>query len=408
MNPFLHILVEVLDMNAREMHGMEIARTNRIRRNEKEWIVPSQSGRGTYRVWENGHSYLCSCPDCQFRRQKCKHIWAVEYWSTRSIDMEGNEATSSGMRVTYAQEWSAYNKAQTNEKPLFMELLYHLCEQTEQPAYKFGRPKLPISDMVFASVLNVYTMYSGRRFIGDLKFAVDKGYLHKLPHYNSVFNYLRKPEMTSILKDLITKSSLALKSVETDFAIDSTGFSTSQFGRWYSFKYGRGMDVRIWLKAHFMCGVKTNIITSVEVTEGSGSDMKQFEPLVSKTADNFEIGEVSADKAYSSRNNHDLIEEVGGMPFIPFRDKTRGLARGSPMWKKMWHYYNLRREEFLQHYHKRSNIESTVYMIKSKFGGSLRSKTKTAQVNELLAKVLCHNICVVIQEMHELGFMPNS
>ena len=63
----------------------------------------------------------------------------------------------------------------------------------------------------------------------------------------------------------------------------------------------------------------------------------------------------------------------------------------------------LNRDEFLQHYHKRSNAEVVFHMIKSKFGDAVRSKTKTAQVNEILLKVLCHNICVVIQEMHELG-----
>ena len=30
-----------------------------------------------------------------------------------------------------------------------------------------------------------------------------------------------------------------------------------------------------------------------------------------------------------------------------------------------------------------------------------------AQVNEVLLKVLCHNICVVIHEMFELGIEPN-
>jgi hypothetical protein len=42
-------------------------------------------------------------------------------------------------------------------------------------------------------------------------------------------------------------------------------------------------------------------------------------------------------------------------------------------------------------------------MMKAKFGDALRSKTDTVLVNELLCKVLCHNICVVIQSMYELG-----
>ena len=53
------------------------------------------------------------------------------------------------------------------------------------------------------------------------------------------------------------------------------------------------------------------------------------------------------------------------------------------------------------------NAETTFHMIKSKFGDVVRSKTEVAQVNEVLLKVLCHNICVVIQEMFELGTEPD-
>jgi len=65
------------------------------------------------------------------------------------------------------------------------------------------------------------------------------------------------------------------------------------------------------------------------------------------------------------------------------------------------------REEFLAHYHKRSNVKTVFHMVKSKFGDSVRSKTETAQVNEVLLKILCHNICVVIQEMFERGIEAN-
>ena len=35
--------------------------------------------------------------------------------------------------------------------------------------------------------------------------------------------------------------------------------------------------------------------------------------------------------------------------------------------------------------------------------GSVKSKSPASQVNEVLAKVLCHNICVLIQSFYELG-----
>jgi hypothetical protein len=45
-------------------------------------------------------------------------------------------------------------------------------------------------------------------------------------------------------------------------------------------------------------------------------------------------------------------------------------------------------------------------MIKSKFGDALRSRTKRAQINEALCKILCHNICCLIQSMFELNLKP--
>ncbi len=306
-------------------------------------------------------------------------------------------------KATYSQNWLAYNKAQQREKILFMELLNELCKGVEEPKYIFGRPRLSIADMLFCSVFKVYSTFSGRRFTGDMQIAKENGFIEKVPHYNSIFNYLKDIRLTSILKQFIETSSLPLKSIETDFAVDSSGFTSTRFTRWFDFKYGKQSAWKIWLKAHLMCGVKTNVVTSVEVTDGNVSDTPQLPNLVTRTAKNFNIAEVSADKGYSSRENYNTIGKVGATGYIPFRSNATGRAGRSALWKKMFHYFMYNREEFMQHYHKRSNAETTFHMIKSKFGTNLRSKTKVAQINEVLCKILCHNICVLIQEMHELG-----
>ena len=70
----------------------------------------------------------------------------------------------------------------------------------------------------------------------------------------------------------------------------------------------------------------------------------------------------------------------------------------------MFHYFQYRREEFLKHYHKRSNIES---MVKRKFGDAVRSRTDTAMENEVLCKILCHNLCCLIQEQGKLGIVAD-
>jgi len=72
----------------------------------------------------------------------------------------------------------------------------------------------------------------------------------------------------------------------------------------------------------------------------------------------------------------------------------------------MGHYFNFRKQEFLKHDHKRSNVESTFSMMNHKFGDSLRSKMDVAMVNETLCKILFHNLAVLVHEICELGIDP--
>ena len=343
---------------------------------------------------------------------KCKHIWAVEYVLERETAQDGTVTETETVKVTkvtrktYPQNWTAYNAAQSEEKTRFGVLLADLCRGIQQPIREGrGLPALPLADMLFASAYKVYTGFSSRRFTSDLRDAKTDGLVASTPHFNSVTNYLANPDMTPILKHLVTVSSLPLKAVETQFAADSSGFTTSRFVRWYNKKYGREIDNREWAKVHLMCGVNTHVVTSVDVSGWEAHDTNYFVPLVEQTARNFHMVEVSADKAYLSHKNLAAIEAVNGVPFIPFKSNTVATTEDSA-WGRMYHYFMLNRDDFLAHYHRRSNVETVFSMCKAKFGDSVRSKSDTGMVNEVLCKVLCHNICVLIQAIHELGVEP--
>ncbi|HWZ84069.1 MAG TPA: transposase [Terriglobales bacterium] len=398
-------------MDLREQRGIVLAATKKISRYGDRWKVPSQSNGGFYMVSRIQDSEpVCSCPDWETRRQKCKHIFAATYVMQRELFEDGSERVTEAIaisteRQTYQQAWKAYNTAQTNEKDQFQSLLADLCRTVEQPQVKrAGRPNLPLSDAIFAVAFKVYSTVSGRRFMSDLRDAHIKGFISRTPHYNSIFNYLENPEMTPILRNLITQSSLPLTSVETDFAVDSSGFMTTRFARWFDVKYGKEQVKREWVKCHLICGVRTNVVTAVEIGDKHASDVKFLPPLVESTAKNFTISQVSADKAYGGNISTDAIHKFGGTPFISFKGNATGGIGGT--FGQMFHYFMYKRDEFLQHYHKRSNVESTFSMIKRKFGDSLRSKTDVAMINETLCKILCHNLVVLIHEMYELGIDP--
>ena len=69
----------------------------------------------------------------------------------------------------------------------------------------------------------------------------------------------------------------------------------------------------------------------------------------------------------------------------------------------MFHFYNFNRDDFLDHYHKRSNVESTFSMIKAKFGDSLSIEDGRRDGQRIARKILCHNLCCLIQSHFELG-----
>ena len=398
-------------MDAREQRGLEIAALSKIKKDSVGWLVPSQSGNGHYRVRLDTKVPQCTFPDHEVRQVKCKHIFAVEYTIQRETVSDGKTTviktteTVKVARVTYSQDWTAYNAAQCEEKRRFIELLADLCSGVSQPEQAMGRPRMPMSDMVFAAAFKVYSLFSSRRFTSDLQEAHNKGFIIRPAHFNTVSKYMSLPAMTPVLMDLVTAASLPLFKVETQFAVDSSGLSTSRFVRWFNKKYGREVDNREWVKCHLMCGVQTNVVTSVEISGWTAHDTNFFAPLLERTTKYFNVQEVSADKAYLSHKNMDIAMLVGATPFIPFKSNTL-VPIDDSVWAKMYHYFMFRREDFMDHYHKRSNVETTFSMVKGKFGDSVLSKSDIGQVNEVLCKVLCHNICVVIQAIHELGIEP--
>lgn len=390
-------------MDARKEQGAELAAIARITKKGSVWLVPSRTRTGRkYAVCPHKTKPHCTCPDHETNGGWCKHIWAVEFYRTRKRPPIPPTAPVATPKKTYPQKWSAYNAAQTQEKDMFLKLLRDLCDGLVDPRKQAaGRPRLPIGDAIFASCFKVYSTVSGRRFMSDLRAAHEKGLISKTPHFNTIFNTLDDPDITETLRGVIVESSLPLKAVECDFAADSSGFTSSRFVRWFDHKYGAVRQQHTWVKVHLMCGVKTNIVTAVEIRDKDASDTKLLPDLVDTTAKNFQLREVSGDKGYGSLNNYDAVSRHGATPYIAFKSIHTG--KGGGLWKKMYHLFQFNREEFLAHYHKRSNVETTFSMIKAKFGDHVRSKTDVAMINEVLCKIICHNVCCLIQEAHELG-----
>jgi transposase len=310
-------------------------------------------------------------------------------------------------KKTYKQDWPNYNKAQVEEKERFRELLHDLCRWVEPfpRSKKGGRNPVVASDCAFASTFKVYSTISTRRFSTDLKDAQRMGYVSASLHYNSVCRYLEDERLTPRLHALIALSCRPVRLLETAIAADATGFSSARFRRWFDEKDKAHRSEHDWVKAHIMSGVKTNIVTAAHVETQKAHESPIFKPLLEATIQIFPtIYQVSADKAYSSAENIEAVFYAKAIPYIAFKVNATGGIGG--LFEKSFDYYKAQQELFMANYHKRSNVEATFSAIKRKFGDYVRSRSDTAMMNEVLCKILCHNITCLIHSQCELGIEP--
>src|SRR5262249_7232813 len=231
------------DMDIRELKALEIAARVPLVWKRRVCFVPSQSGNGVkYKVERTLYGFTCTCDDHQLRQQDCKHIIAARLvW-----ERDGGEKAlaldtdSVPKRPTYKQNWVAYNQAQQQEKDRVQILLADLCSGVVDPPNnkRPGPLRVPLADRLFAVCLKVWSTLSSRRFNCDLEEAHRRGHLSRSLHPNKVNCYMEEEELAPHLRALIVRSALPLRAVETEFAVDSSGFSTSRFVRWFDCKHG--------------------------------------------------------------------------------------------------------------------------------------------------------------------------
>jgi transposase len=394
-------------LDARQQRGLALVASKRKLIKHvagARWMVPSQTDTGGYVV--DVDAQTCSCPDHEERGTKCKHIWAVLFVK-QEVALPNGATVTVEQRITYKQDWPMYNRAQCEEKHRVQLLLRALCDGITQP-HRPGRGRRPaiIADVVFAATMKTFGMLSGRRSTSDIRECADKGLVGKPLAYNTLFKHAERAELTPLLKALVHEAAAPLRAIETTFATDSTGFATNTYARWFDEKYGQDKRSQRWIKLHAQVGTITNVIVSVEATESTVGDSVMLTPLLSSSvARGFDVKELSADKAYLSNYNLTAVEAVGAVPYIPLKANSRPTGK-SAAWRRLYHTFEARNDEFLARYHQRSNVESTFAMIKAKFGASIRARALAAQVNEVLLKCLCHNLSVLVHAIHELGVDP--
>ncbi len=418
--------------------GQRIAATTRIVEDSEGWTIPSQSKQGVYyRIHMDENGLHCSCPDA-FRT--CKHIHALRFMLEREQKKGANNpllesapvklpdarpvsvAHANGaskpngkvekprsMRLTKDDPdyWRTNNLIQINEGRVFPQLLHALCAVVPEPdQHVMGRPPVPLRDLIFGEVYREYANKSSRRYQSAIKEYAEDGYLSKAYTHNKGTSFLNEPETTHLLRALITESARPLQGIERVFAPDSSGFSTSTYASWRDEKHGSARTGATYVKTHIMTGVDSHIITAATASVEPVGDITQLPALLLETRGaHFTVEELVADGAYLSEPMLEWINEMGIDFWVPFRKNSKFHYDGS-LWDKHLATFLLNQELFAEHYHERSQVETTFSMVKSKYGASVRGKQPVSQANSVLCKLLANNLYVLIGAIYKIGLEP--
>ena len=266
-------------ISARERRALEMLHAgHRVAESSTsgEYFVPSESGRGIYKVTGvgiEGQQEICTCADFEEREAPCKHLYMVRHWLAAADSPPGAPLLPALPPKRIRPNQPEYDQAQNEEYRLFGILLRDLCigiPEPERDPHHAGRHPIPLRDQAFAAVQKTYLGFSCRRSQGFRTEAVVKGQLSDEFYWDAPSKFLCRDGAETILHDLLARSALPLIGVDNACAIDSSGFRTTRFHYYRHEKYEPTRE-NIWLKGHILAGVKTHVVPVVDVTEGSAS-----------------------------------------------------------------------------------------------------------------------------------------
>lgn len=289
------------------------------------------------------------------------------------------------------RNWSEYNAGLKQRGSLTFWLSEDSLEAWLSEASTGLRGSSPTySDLAIATFETLKTIYglAGRQTEGLLHslfelLAVDL----PVPEHSTVSR--RKGQLTISLP-------VWPKSERVHLVVDSTGIKVYGEGEWKTRQHGVSKR-RTWRKLHIGVDEATGEILAGVVTSNDVHDSEVFADLLAVT--DAELEQVSADGAYDKRRCYKVLQERDAKAGIPPQKNAKIWQHGNSKAPPHPRDENLR--SIRQHgrkawkrqsnYHRRSLAETTMFRLKTIFGGKVRSRSFNNQATELLLQCAALN-----------------
>jgi len=298
-------------------------------------------------------------------------------------------------------DWSKYDKTQINE---INDMLLLIRDAVDEASLRLGideilknagpgRPPNHPADLAKAVLMQQYFCISNRMAEGLVKLFKEKMRVKNTFSYKTIERAYEDSLVTLILQEVFKLTQEPAREKEHVFSPDGTGLSMSMKQNWENDRR-KGGKKKGYEKMITMVGYTYKLFSAFELTKNpEDNESPYFEPLLLGTAACYErIDSVSADSAYLSRHNCDLVTDVGAAPRIYPKKGITLKRRGSKAWTKMLLSFIDDPQKWLREYHQRSISETAFSVFKKDFPIPLRRRIKLRRRQEAFTRVCNYNL----------------
>jgi transposase len=294
------------------------------------------------------------------------------------------------------RNWSEYNAGLKQRGSLTFWIEESILEQwvVEELSGKPGASVL-YSDLAIQTMATVKAIYrlAGRQCQGFLESIFElMGIDLPVPNHSTLSRRVGKLSM-----DLPVMPKQGARHV----VVDSTGVKVYGEGEWKTRQHGVSKR-RTWRKLHLGVDEATGEIVAMVVTTNDVADGEVLEDILAQVE--HEIDQVSTDGAYDHCHCYDEIDARGAKAVIPPRKNAKiwqhGNGKGTPHPRdenlRYIRKHGRQRWKRDSGYHRRSIAETTMFRLKTIFGGKLSARNFDNQAVELFIK------CVALNRMIQI------
>ena len=181
-------------------------------------------------------------------------------------------------------------------------------------------------------------------------------------------------------------------------AADSTGFESNHCSRYFAKRQKQGQNkdepvaYRRWPKMNLAVDLRGHLILATLRSLGPKPDVDELEPLMNNLCGNVLFDRSLADAGFDSEKNHELMRETFGIPtLIPATAgrPTESLPTGKWRWLMATDFDD-------ETYGQRWQIETVMFMLKSRQGAELTARSDTTRHHEMGLIAVAHNLLIVL------------